>query len=99
MTGDPPRGATDTAALDLGNKHDDDTSSGTHLHDAVGIAVCCEELFSDDAVSQVHEAARGKPRTVNNLAIAALIASYVTGKKIADQTAARAAISEVISTE
>jgi type II secretory pathway predicted ATPase ExeA len=43
--------------------------------------------------------ARGKPRAVNNLAIAALIATYATGKKIVDQSAARAAISEVISTE
>ena len=41
----------------------------------------------------------GKPRTVNNLAIAALIATYAAGKKIVDQSAARAAISEVISTE
>ncbi len=30
---------------------------------------------------------------------AALIAAYVTGKKIVDQTAARAAVSEVISAE
>jgi type II secretory pathway predicted ATPase ExeA len=57
------------------------------------------DLFSDDAASQIHDASRGKPRTVNNLAIAALIATYATGKKIVDQSAARAAISEVISTE
>ena len=58
-----------------------------------------EDLFSDDAITQIHEAARGKPRTVNNIAVAALIATYVTGKKIVDQTAARAAVSEVISAE
>jgi len=32
------------------------------------------ELFTDDAVAQIHQAARGKPRTVNNICTAALIA-------------------------
>ena len=73
--------------------------TGSYIRHHLQLAGRDGELFSDDAVSQVHEAARGKPRTVNNLAIAALIASYVTGKKIVDQSAARAAISEVISTE
>jgi type II secretory pathway predicted ATPase ExeA len=73
--------------------------TGSYIRHHLQLAGRDGELFSDDAVSQVHEAARGKPRTVNNLAIAALIATYVTGKKIVDQTAARAAISEVISTE
>ena len=50
-------------------------------------------------IAQIHEAARGKPRAVNNLALAALIATYAAGKKIADQGAARAAIAEVIATE
>ena len=40
---------------------------------------------------QIHDAARGKPRAVNNLAIAALIATYAATKKIVDQSAARAA--------
>jgi type II secretory pathway predicted ATPase ExeA len=57
------------------------------------------DLFSDDAIAQIHQAARGKPRAVNNLAIAALIATYAAGKNIADQSAARAAISEVIASE
>jgi type II secretory pathway predicted ATPase ExeA len=57
------------------------------------------DLFSDDAIAQIHQAARGKPRAVNNLAIAALIATYAAGKNIADQSAARAAISEVIAGE
>jgi type II secretory pathway predicted ATPase ExeA len=48
---------------------------------------------------QIHDAARGNPRAVNNLAIAALIATYAATKKIVDQSAARAAISEVISAE
>ena len=56
-------------------------------------------LFSDDALALIHDTSRGKPRTVNNLALAALIATYVSGKKIVDQSAARAAVSEVISAE
>jgi type II secretory pathway predicted ATPase ExeA len=57
------------------------------------------DLFSEDAIGQIHDASRGKPRTVNNIAVAALIAAYATAKKIVDQSAARAAVSEVISAE
>jgi type II secretory pathway predicted ATPase ExeA len=56
-------------------------------------------LFSDDAITQIHDAARGKPRAVNNLAIAALIATCATGKNIVDHAAARAAVAEVITTD
>jgi type II secretory pathway predicted ATPase ExeA len=73
--------------------------TGSYIRHHLQLAGRYGELFSDDAVTQVHDAARGKPRTVNNLAIAALIATYVTGKKIVDQSAARAAVSEVISAE
>jgi hypothetical protein len=44
----------------------------------------------------IHAAARGKPRAVNNLAIAALIATCAAGRNLVDQQAARAAITEVI---
>jgi type II secretory pathway predicted ATPase ExeA len=47
------------------------------------------ELFTDDAVAQVHQAARGKPRTVNNIAIAALIATAGADKNLVDQASAR----------
>jgi type II secretory pathway predicted ATPase ExeA len=57
------------------------------------------DLFSDEAIAQIHEASRGKPRTVNNLAVSALIAGYAAGKTIIDAAAARAAVSEVITTE
>jgi type II secretory pathway predicted ATPase ExeA len=55
--------------------------------------------FSEDAITQIHDASRGQPRMVNNICVAALIATYVTGKKIVDQSAARAAVSEVTSSE
>ena len=38
------------------------------------------ELFTDEAVAQIHQAARGKPRTVNNICTAALIATAGAGK-------------------
>jgi type II secretory pathway predicted ATPase ExeA len=57
------------------------------------------DLFTDDAVTQVHQAARGKPRTVNNICVAALIATAVAGKNLVDQAAARAAIAEVTATD
>jgi type II secretory pathway predicted ATPase ExeA len=73
--------------------------TGSYIRHHLQLAGRGEDLFSDDAITQIHQAARGKPRTVNNLAIAALIASYAAAKKIVDQPAARAAISEVISAQ
>ena len=52
-------------------------------------------LFSDDAAALIHHTARGYPRAVNRLAVAALIATYATRKTIVDETAARAAVTEV----
>jgi type II secretory pathway predicted ATPase ExeA len=51
-------------------------------------------LFSDDAVSVIHDASRGLPRGVNNLALSSLIAAYAAGKGIVDQSAAQAAVVE-----
>jgi type II secretory pathway predicted ATPase ExeA len=56
-------------------------------------------LFTDDAITQIHDAARGKPRAINNLAVAALVATCAAGKTIVDQAAARAAVAEVITTD
>ena len=57
------------------------------------------ELFTDDAIAQIHQAARGKPRTVNNIATAALIATAGAGKNLVDHASARAAIAEVTATD
>ena len=57
------------------------------------------DLFTDDAVTQIHQAARGKPRTVNNIAVAALIATAGAGKNLVNHAAARAAIAEVTATD
>jgi type II secretory pathway predicted ATPase ExeA len=57
------------------------------------------ELFTDDAITQIHQAARGKPRTVNNICTAALIATAGAGKNLVDHASARAAIAEVTATD
>jgi hypothetical protein len=43
----------------------------------------------------IHQASRGIPRAINNLAVQALIAAYADGKGIIDQSAAKAAVAEV----
>ncbi|CAN5167500.1 hypothetical protein BH09ACT6_BH09ACT6_11020 [soil metagenome] len=54
-----------------------------------------DPLSSDDhATHAIHQASRGYPRAVNNLAIAALIATYAADKSIIDLAAAQSAITE-----
>jgi type II secretory pathway predicted ATPase ExeA len=54
-----------------------------------------DTVFSDDAVARIHEAGRGLPRAVNNLARQALVAAYVAKASIVDDKAARSAVAEV----
>lgn len=54
-----------------------------------------DPLFSDDATGLIHQTSRGIPRAINNLAIQALIAAYADTKGIVDESAARAAVTEV----
>jgi type II secretory pathway predicted ATPase ExeA len=75
----------------------DETASYIRHH--LKLAGRDDHLFTDDSITQIHEAARGKPRTVNNLCIAALIATCAAAKNVVDQAAARAAIAEVLTTD
>ncbi len=54
-----------------------------------------DTLFSDDAVALIHQVARGLPRTINNLALQALVATYAAKKAIVDESSARAAVTEI----
>jgi type II secretory pathway predicted ATPase ExeA len=54
-----------------------------------------DTLFTEDAIGRIHQASRGLPRAVNNLAVQALIAAYANKAAIVDDKAARAAIAEV----
>jgi len=54
-----------------------------------------DTLFSDDATALIHQTSRGLPRAVNNLAVQALVAAFGAAKTIVDESAARAAVTEV----
>lgn len=60
----------------------------------VKLAGRSDPLFTDDAIAHIHQSSRGKPRAVNRLAIAALIASCAAGKTLIDDASARTAITE-----
>ena len=53
-----------------------------------------DTLFSEDAIGLIHNASRGHPRAVNNLALHALTAAFAAEHAIVDENAARIAISE-----
>jgi len=55
-----------------------------------------DTFFSDDALVVVHQASRGLPREVNNLALQALVATFAKNKSIVDESAARMAVVEVV---
>ena len=56
-----------------------------------------DTIFSDDAMTLVHDAARGLPRAVNNIATQALVAAMAARKNIVDEQSARAAVNEITS--
>jgi type II secretory pathway predicted ATPase ExeA len=67
----------------------------TYLRHHLRLAGRDDPLFSDDAATAIHQASRGYPRAVNNLAVQALIAAFADDKAIVDESSTRAAISEV----
>ena len=58
------------------------------------IAGRTDTLFSDDAIGLIHNASRGHPRAVNNLALHALTAAFAASHAIVDEKATRIAIAE-----
>lgn len=69
--------------------------TGDYIGHHLTIAGRSDTLFSDDAIDLVHQASRGLPRAVNNLAVQALIAAYATDRNIVDEASARTAVTEV----
>jgi type II secretory pathway predicted ATPase ExeA len=69
-----------------------ETTSYVQHH--LALAGRSDTLFSDDAIGLIHDTARGLPRLINNLAVAALIATFAQKKTIVDESAARAAVAE-----
>jgi len=56
-----------------------------------------DPVFADDAAATIAQAARGLPRQIGNLAIAALIAGYTRNNRIVDHDCAAAAIADATS--
>lgn len=67
----------------------------TYLAHHLQLAGRADPMFSDDAITLIHQGSRGLPRAVNNLAIQALVAAYAADKNIVDESSARAAVTEV----
>lgn len=53
-----------------------------------------DPLFTDDAIALIHTSSRGKPRSVNRLAISALIAACASNKNLVDEASARSAVTD-----
>ena len=69
--------------------------TGEYIAHHVKLAGRSDTIFSDDAVTLIHDASRGLPRQVNNLATQTLIAAYAQNKSICDESSARAALAEI----
>ncbi len=72
-----------------------DTETAGYVSHHLKLAGRSDTLFSDDALTLIHQVSRGLPRAVNNLAVQALVAAYATNKTLVDESTARAAIAEV----
>lgn len=73
----------------------DPTQTGDYLRHHLHIAGRSDPLFADDATAAIGHAARGLPRQIGNLAVAALIAGYARRNTIIDHDCAQAAITDV----
>jgi type II secretory pathway predicted ATPase ExeA len=71
--------------------------TASYIHHHLKLAGRTDPLFSDDAITLIHEAARGLPRAANNIALQALVAAYADRKAIVDEASARIAVTEVTS--
>lgn len=71
------------------------TETGHYLAHHLALAGRKDTLFSDDAITLIHQTSRGYPRAVNNLAVHALTSTYAAGKAIVDENATRTAITEI----
>jgi type II secretory pathway predicted ATPase ExeA len=68
--------------------------TGDYIRHHLAIAGRCDPLFADDAINAIGHAARGLPRQIGNLAVAALIAGYTRRNTIIDHDCATAAIAD-----
>jgi type II secretory pathway predicted ATPase ExeA len=72
----------------------DRTQTNDYIRHHLTIAGRSDPLFADDAIAAIAHAARGLPRQIGNLAVAALIAGYARRNTIIDMDCATAAIAD-----
>ena len=72
----------------------DAAQAGDYLRHHLQIAGRADPLFADDAIAAITHAARGLPRQIGNLALAALIAAAARNNRLVDHDAALAAIAD-----
>lgn len=72
--------------------HPDQTAG--YLAHHLALAGRADTIFADDATAAIAHAARGLPRQLGNLALAALIAGYTRNNRIIDHDCATAAIAD-----
>lgn len=65
-----------------------------YIHHHLQLAGRSDPLFTEDAIALIHTSSRGKPRSVNRLAISALIAACAAGKNLVDEASARSAVTD-----
>ena len=70
------------------------TETADYITHHLKLAGRTDQLFNTDTIGLIHNASRGYPRAVNNLAVSALTAAFARGNPIVDDKAARAAIAE-----
>lgn len=81
----------------LGGMSGTDTTSYINHH--LKLAGRTDTLFSDDAVTLIHQTSRGYPRVVNNMAVHALLAALTENKTIVDESSTRTALAELTTTD
>jgi type II secretory pathway predicted ATPase ExeA len=72
----------------------DAAQTRAYLDHHLALAGRTDAIFADDAVAAISQTARGLPRQIGNLAIAALIAGYTRNNRIIDHDCAAAAIAD-----
>ena len=70
--------------------------TAAYLKRHLALAGRSDTLFSDDALAVIQQASRVLPRSVNNLALQALVAAFSQDKNIVDESAAKMAVVEVV---
>ena len=73
----------------------DAAETKAYLSHHLQLAGRSDTLFSGDAIALIHQVSRGLPLAVNNLSIQTLVAAFADNKSIADESFARAAVTEV----